>query len=168
MRLTLLFAIFAVLGLAFETAIPHLISFRPLIPNLIVILAVDLGFRHYSASAAMLAFAIGYATDAFSGSQPGINAFTTTLVFLISYEISSRLLVTNALVGATVVFFGVMFSALLAILISAGLDGLAAAGAMVPDLTLHAGISAIFAPMIFSLLARTKRWIGLPAAAARE
>lgn len=168
MRLTLLFAIFAVLGLAFETAIPHLISFRALIPNLMVILAVDLGFRHYSAGAAMLAFAIGYATDTFSGSQPGINAFTTTLVFLISYEISSRLLVTNAAVGATVVFFGVMFTAILSILISAGSAALESAGAMLPDLLLHAGISALCAPMIFTMLAGAKRMVGLPAVAARE
>ena len=168
MRLILLFGLFAVLGLAFETAIPHLISARSLIPNLIVILAVDLGLRHHGVLPAILAFAMGYATDALAGSNPGLNAFTVTLVFLVSYEISSRLLVTNAFVGATIVFFGVIATALGAIAIGEGFNALGNAGSILPSLLLQAGISAIVAPMVFSILAGSKRMIGLPARAARE
>ena len=78
MRLILLFAVFAVLGLALQTAVTHLVSFRALMPNLIIILAVDLGLRHHGVLAAIIAFAMGYATDSFSGSQPGLNAFMMT------------------------------------------------------------------------------------------
>jgi len=168
LRLILLFAFFAVIGLALETAIPHLISFRPLLPNLIVILAVDLGFRHHSITAALLAFAIGYATDAFAGSHPGLNAFMITLIFLVCFEISSRLMVTNAFVGATVVFFGVILTALGAIAISAGVEAVGRSGSIMPSLTLQAGLSAIIAPMVFAILARCKRAIGLPVSPARE
>ena len=168
MRLTLLFASFAVIGLAFESAVPHLVSFRPLIPNLIIILAVDLGLRHHGVLPAILAFAMGYATDALAGSHPGLNAFMMTMVFLVSYEISTRLMVTNAFVGATVVFFGVIATALATVAIANGFNALSATGSMLPGLTLEAFISAIVAPFIFSMLAATKRLTGLPMRAARE
>ncbi len=168
MRLILLFGLLALLGLAFETAVPHLISVRSLIPNLIVILAVDLGLRHHGVLPAILAFAMGYATDALAGSHPGLNAFMVTLVFLVSYEISSRLLVTNAFVGATVVFFGVIATALAAVTIGAGFSALGDAGSIMPALMLQATISAMVAPIVFSILAGSKRLTGLPARAARE
>lgn len=156
------------LGLALETAVPHLISARSLIPNIIVILAVDLGFRHHGILPALIAFAMGYATDALAGSHPGLNAFMVTLVFLVSYEISSRLLVTNAFVGATVVFFGVILTALGAIAIAGGFNALGSTGAILPSLTLQAAISAFVAPIVFSMLAGSKRLIGLPGKTARE
>ncbi|MGB3551658.1 MAG: rod shape-determining protein MreD [Candidatus Binatus sp.] len=168
MRLILLFAAFVVLGLAFESAVPHLVSFRALIPNLIIILVVDLGLRHHGVVPAMLAFAIGYATDALAGSHPGLNAFMMTMVFLVSYEISTRLMVTNALVGATVVFFGVIATALATVAFADGFNALSDTGSMLPGLTLQAAISAIVAPFIFSMLAASKRITGLPVRAKRE
>lgn len=168
MRLVLLFAAFALLGLAFESAIPQLISFRSMIPNLIVILAVDLGLRHHGAMAAMLAFVMGYATDALSGSTPGLNAFMVTLVYLVSYEISTRLLVTTALVGATVVFFGVLATALGSVAISAGFSALGDTGSMMPALALQSAISAFLAPFVFAILAGSKRLTRLPVGPGRE
>jgi rod shape-determining protein MreD len=168
LRLILLFGLFAMLGLAFETAMPHLISVRSLIPNLIVILAVDLGLRHHGVLPALMAFTMGYATDALAGSNPGLNAFMVTLVFLVSYEISSRLLVTNAFVGATVVFFGVIATSLGAIAIVEGFNAFNDTGSIMPSIVLQAGISAIVAPIVFSILAGSKRILGLPATAPRE
>ncbi len=168
MRIILLFAVFAVLGLAFETAVPHLISFRALIPNIIIILTVDLGLRHHGVLPAILAFAMGYATDALAGTHPGLNAFMMTMVFIVSYEISTRLMVASAFVGATVVFFGVIATALGAVAIANGFNALSDTGSLLPELTLQALISAIVAPFIFSMLATSKRLMGLPARAARE
>jgi rod shape-determining protein MreD len=168
LRLILLYAVFAVLGLAFETAVPHLVSFRSLIPNLIIILCVDLGLRHHGVLPAILAFAMGYATDALAGSHPGLNAFMMTMVFLVSYEISTRLMTANAFLGATVVFFGVIASALATIAIANGFNALSNTGSMLPGLTVQATISAIIAPFMFSILATGKRLTGLPVRAARE
>jgi rod shape-determining protein MreD len=168
LRLILLFAVFVILGLAFESAVPHLISFRALIPNLIIILAVDLGLRHHGVLPAIIAFTMGYATDALAGSHPGLNAFMMTMVFLISYEISTRLMVANAFVGATVVFFGVIATALGTIAIANGFSSLSDTGPMLPELMLEAAVSALVAPFIFSMLATGKRLTGLPARAARE
>ncbi len=168
MRLILLFAVFVVLGLAFESAVPHLASFPALIPNLIIILAVDLGLRHHGVLPAILAFAMGYATDALAGSHPGLNAFMMTMVFVVSYEISTRLMVTNALVGASVVFFGVIATALATVALADGFSALSRTGAILPGLTLKAAISAIVAPLFFSMLAASKRMTGLPARPMRE
>jgi len=87
-------------------------------------------------------------------------------VFLVSYEFSSRLLVTNAFVGATIVFFGVIVTDLGTIAIGSG--ALSESGPMVPHILLRAMISALVAPLVFSLLAGSKRLVGLPARAARE
>jgi rod shape-determining protein MreD len=168
LRIILLFASFAVLGLAFETAAPHLIPFRALIPNIIIILTVDLGLRHHGVLPAILAFTMGYATDALAGTHPGLNAFMMTMVFIVSYEISTRLMVANAFVGATVVFFGVIATALGAVAMANGFNALSNTGSLLPGLTLQAFISAIVAPLIFSMLATGKRLTGLPARAARE
>ena len=168
MRLILLFAAFVVLGLAFESAVPHLVSFRALIPNLIIILAVDLGLRHHGVLPAMLAFTMGYATDALAGSQPGLNAFMMTMVFLVSYGISTQLMVTNAFVGATIVFFGVIATALATVAIANGFDALSDTGSILPGLTLEAAISAMVAPLVFAMLAASKRLTGLPGRAARD
>jgi rod shape-determining protein MreD len=168
LRLVLLFAAFVVLGLAMESAGARIVSFRSLIPNLIIILAVDLGLRHHGVLPAILAFAMGYATDALAGSHPGLNAFMTTMVFLLSYEISTRLMTANAGVGATVVFFGVIATALGTVAIANGFGSLSNTAPLLPGLTLQALITAIIAPFIFSMLAVTKRLTGLPDGTGRD
>lgn len=166
MRLILLFAVFAVLGLAFESAVPHLIYFRHLVPNLIIILVVDLGLRHHGVLPAIMAFVMGYATDALAGSHPGLNAFMMTMVFLVSYEVSTRLMVTNSFVGATLVFFSVIGVALATIAMTSGVNALS--GSLLPGLTLEAFITALVAPVMFSILSGSKRLMGLPAGAGRD
>ena len=168
MRLILLFAVFVILGLAFESAGARIVSVRSLIPNLIIIFAVDLGLRHHGVLPAVLAFTMGYATDAIAGSHPGLNAFMMTMVFLVSYEISTRLMVANAGVGATVVFFGVIATTLGTIAIANGFASLSSTGPLLPSLLLQAFITALIAPFIFSILAATKRLTGLPVGPARE
>ncbi len=168
MRLIALFAFLAFVALLVQTAIPHLISSHILVPNLIVILAVDLGFRHHGALSALLAFAMGYAADAFSGAHLGVNAFLITLVFLLTYEISRRLLVTNSLVGAVAVFLAVLVASVGNLMLSSGAEGMSQAVSVMPWLLLQALLTAIIAPAVFSVLARCKRVVGLPARAARE
>jgi rod shape-determining protein MreD len=168
LRLILLFAVFVILGLAFESAGARIVSVRSLIPNLIIILAVDLGLRHHGVLPAILAFTMGYATDAIAGSHPGLNAFMMTMVFLISYEISTRLMVANAGVGATVVFFGIIATTLGTIAIANGFASLSSTGPLLPSLLLQAFITALIAPFIFAILAATKRLTGMPTGPARE
>ena len=164
----ILFAIATYLALLIQTAAPLWFPFRALIPNLIIILTVDLGLRHHGALPALLAFAIGYATDAMSGTTLGMNAFLTTAVFLLTYEISSRLLVTNAFLGATAVFFAVMLAGFGAIVITSGRSAMLAMNQAMPSLALQALISAIVAPIVFAMMAGSKRMVGLPDRPERE
>jgi rod shape-determining protein MreD len=168
LRLILLFSVFVVLGLALESAGARIVAVRSLIPNLIIILAVDLGLRHHGVLPAILAFAMGYATDALAGSHPGLNAFMMTLVFLVSYEVSTRLMVANAGVGATLVFFSVIATSLGTIAIASGFGALSSTGPILPGLTFQAFITAIIAPFIFSILAATKRLTGMKVGATRD
>jgi rod shape-determining protein MreD len=168
LRLIILFSVFVVIGLALESAGARIISVRALIPNLIIILAVDLGLRHHGILPAMLAFAMGYATDALSGSHPGINAFMMTMVFVVSYEISTRLMTANAGVGAVLVFISVIATALGTVAMANGFNALSDTASMLPGLTLQAFISAIIAPFIFAMLTTTKRLTGLTATTSRE
>lgn len=156
----IIFAIAGYLALLIQTAAPLWFPFHALIPNLIIILTVDLGLRHHGALPALLAFGIGYATDAMSGTTIGMNAFLMTGVFLLTYEISSRLLVTNAMVGATVVFFAVMLAGFGAIVITSGRSAGVVINDAMPTLALQALISAIVAPIIFSLMSGTLRTVG--------
>lgn len=168
LRLLLLYAGFAILALAIETAVPHLVPIRAIVPNLIVILAVDLGLRHHGVPAALMAFAMGYATDALSGAQFGSEAFMITLVYLASYEISLRLMVTSAAIGAMIVLLATPITALGALALSVGAAELGRIGPILPWLVAQSVVSALVAPVVFALLTRTKRLIGLPAHAARE
>lgn len=163
----ILFAVATVISLVIETARP-LAGLHPLIPNLIVILAVDLGLRHHGAFPALLAFLMGYAADAFSGTHLGLNAFLITAVYLFSYEISSRLLVTNSIVGAITVFFGAMLAGLGAVGIPAGRAALDAMTAVFGSVLLRALVTAIVSPLVFSMLAAGKRAMGMSMKTARE
>ena len=60
------------------------------------------------------------------------------MVFLLSYEISTRLMVANAFVGAILVFFGVILTALGTIAIATGFNALSDTGPLMPELTLEA------------------------------
>jgi rod shape-determining protein MreD len=168
LRLVMLFGLMAVAALFVQTTAPHLFVSSILVPNFIVILAVDLGLRHRSALGAGVAFAMGYATDAFSGPHLGVNAFLITLVFLLTYEVGRRLLVINALVGAIAVFLGVMVTSLGSIMLNGGSDALGQAGPIIPGLMVQALLSAIVAPVIFAILDVLKRGLGLRAGVERE
>ena len=75
---------------------------------------------------------------------------------------------TNAAVGATFVFLGVIVTSIGGLVLADGVAGIAATGAMLPGIAMQAAISAIVAPLVFGLIALLKRAAGLPVALARE
>ncbi|GEM_PF-381670 len=167
-RLVLLFAAATLAALALQTMLPYWLPLGPFVPDLVLILAVDLGMRHHSAIAALMAFVMGYAIDAFSGTQIGLNAFMITLVFLLAYELSTQLLVTNVIVGVVAVFVGVIIKDLGSIAISSGLAGLTGNPALMRTLFGQAAVSALLAPLVFAAMARGKKVLGLLATGRRE
>jgi len=168
-RLLALYVAATFAALAIQTILPFWFPIQGFVPHLILILSVDLGLRHPSAPAALMAFAMGFATDALSGSQVGLNAFTVTLVFLVSYEISGRLLATSDLVGAITVFAGTLINALGAFLLAANpMPWSQLQGAAGQRMLLQAAITAVLAGPVFWLLRRGKSALGLALRNARE
>src|SRR5579863_6258246 len=95
----MLFAVATVVALWLETEVRLWLPTGVLFPNLVLILAVDLGLKQHNGLAPALAFAMGYATDAFAGTHLGLNAFMLTLIFLLSYELSRHVWVTGRVIG---------------------------------------------------------------------
>lgn len=168
MRLVALYAIATVIALALETTIPLWLPIGVLTPNLILILAVDLGMKHHRALGALLAFAMGYAIDSFSGTHLGLNAFMLTLTYVIGYGLSRYLISTSSAIGVIVVFVGATISGLANSVSSAGLQSSSGALAMLPRLAASAGISALLAPWVFALMGAAKRAVGLRMRPVRE
>ena len=133
-----------------------------------LILAVDLGMKHHRALGALLAFAMGYAIDSFSGTHLGLNAFMLTLTYVIGYGLSRYLISTSSAIGVIVVFVGATISGLANSVSSAGLQSSSGALAMLPRLAASAGISALLAPWVFALMGAAKRSVGLRMRPVRE
>lgn len=162
------FSIATLIALAIQTTLPHLLPIGMFVPDLVVILAVDLGLKHHQALAAAMAFAMGYAIDAFSGTQLGLNALMMTLVFLFAYWLSRSLISTGSAVGIIAVFLGVMATDFGNYLIGSGFSLPSHAGAMIPPILIQAAITALLTPWVFGIMGRATRMVGLRQRSLRE
>ena len=163
-----LFSIAAFVALAIQTVIPRLLPSGMFVPDLVVILAVDLGLKHHQALAAAMAFAMGYAVDTFSGTQLGLNAFMMTLVFLFAYWLSRSLISTATVIGVIAVFFGVLAIDLGDYLIGSSFANPGRVSAMMPPMLIQAAITALLTPAVFAIMARATRMVGLRQRSLRE
>jgi rod shape-determining protein MreD len=162
-RLLLLFSLAAFVALAFQTVLPRVLPFGILVPELVLILAVDLGLRHPGVLTAMMAFAMGYAVDAFSGVQLGLNALLLTMVFLLAYWLSRVLISTSTAIGVLAVFAGVIFSDVGNYLVSSGFAPPERLGTLMPAVLIQAGITALLTPWVFGAMGWATRLAGLRA-----
>jgi len=160
-RLVALFTVLTFLALAIQTIAARWLPLSALVPELVLILAVDLGLRHRRALAAIMAFAMGYAMDSFSGAQLGLNTFTVTLVFLMAYEAGTHLNAAGPQASAVLVFVAVLFQSLGGFLISTQFHASDQFWTLVPPALLQAVVTAALAPPVFALLARASRMLGL-------
>lgn len=168
MRLVILFSIATFIALALQTSLPRLLPLGMLVPDLALILTVDLGLRHHRAVAALLAFGIGYATDAFSGTQLGLNALMMMLVFLMAYWLSRALISASTPVGVIAVFVGVILSDFGGYIVSSGWSAPERIGALMPPVLMQAAITAIMAPLVFAIMGWATRMAGLRRRGAHE
>jgi rod shape-determining protein MreD len=160
-RLVALFAALTLIALAIQTTASRWLPLSALVPDLVLVLAVDLGLRHRRALAPIVAFAMGYAMDAFSGSQLGVNTFTVTLTYLIAYEVGVHSSAAGAEAGATLVFVAVLIQSLGGFLLSTQFRAPDQLGALVPAALLQATVTAVVAPLVFRLTAGLRRILGL-------
>jgi rod shape-determining protein MreD len=168
-RVAALFIPAALLALTLQSGALHWLLLGSLVPDLIVILAVELGLKHSSAGAAMLAFAMGLATDALSGSRVGLNAFMVTLVFLLCYELSRHLWVASYSLASIVVFCAVVIKDVGILAVTGSFDGLASADpTLIRMVATHAVLTALLALFIFPALDSGRRLLRLPRRVERE
>lgn len=159
----MLFAVATIVALWVETEVRLWLPAPALIPDLVLILAVDLGLKQHTALAPVLAFAMGYATDALSGSQLGLNAFTMTLIFLLSYELSRHVWVTGRVIGPLTVLLADLLKTFGVLAITSGVAAVVdVKPPMLRMIVVHALITAAVAPAVFVALDAGKRALRLP------
>jgi rod shape-determining protein MreD len=163
-----LFSAATLIALAIQTSIPHWLPSGMFVPDLVMILAVDLGMKHHGAVAALLAFGMGYATDAFAGTHPGFNAFVVTLAFLLAYGLSRYLISTSVAIGVVVVFVGVLLQGVFDYVVSLGWETGLRPGTLVMPVLIQAIITAFLTPWVLALMGWAKRGVGLRQVSVRE
>jgi len=165
----MLFAVATVVALWLQTEVRLWLPAGALFPDLVLILVVDLGLRQHNALSAILAFAMGYATDAVSGVHLGLNAFMMTLLFLLSYELSRHVWVTGRVIGPVTVGVADLLKTLGVMAITGGIATVTGIkGPEIRLIVIQALITAAVAPAIFALLDAGKRVLRLPACVAAE
>ncbi len=169
MRLAALFILAAVVALALQSSALHWLMLGALVPDLILILVVDLGLKHHGVGSALLAFAMGLATDALSGSRVGLNAFMLTLVFLLCYELSRHLWVASYSLASIIVFFAVVIKDVGILAVTGSFNGPGGADpTMMRMILTQAVLTALLALLVFPVLDSGKRLLRLPRHAERE
>jgi rod shape-determining protein MreD len=166
--LVALFSAATLIALAIQTTIAHWLPTGMFVPDLVMILTVDLGMKHHGAVPALMAFGIGYATDAFAGTHPGFNAFVLTLVFLLAYGLSRYLISTSVAIGIVVVFIGVLIQGVFDYVVSLGWETGLRPGTLVMPVLVQAVITAFLTPWVMAILNWAKRSLGLRQVSVRE
>ena len=160
-RLLLLFSLAAFFALILQTTLPRLLPLGILVPDLVLILAVDLGLRHPRALTALMVFAMGYAVDALSGVELGLNALLMTMVFLFAYWLSRVLISTSTAIGVIAVFAGVIFSDIGNYLVSSRFALADRLHALMPAVLIQAAVTALLTPSVFRMTAWAAQAVGL-------
>jgi rod shape-determining protein MreD len=160
-RLLLLFSLATLVALFLQTCLPRLLPMGILVPDLVLILAVDLGIRYPRILTALMAFAMGYAVDAFSGGEPGLNALLLTMVFIFAYWLSRVLTSTSTLIGVAAVFAGVIFNDIGNYLITSGFASADKMQALVPAVLIQAAVTALLTPSVFRMTGWATDTVGL-------
>lgn len=163
-----MFSAATLIALAIQTSIAHWLPSGMFVPDLVMILVVDLGVRHHGAVPALLAFGIGYATDAFSGTHPGFNAFVLTLAFMLAYGLSRYLISTSVAIGVVAVFLGVLIQGVFDYVVNFGWQTGLRPGALLAPVLVQALITAFLTPWVLVLLTWAKRTLGLRQVSVRE
>jgi rod shape-determining protein MreD len=159
--LLLLFSLAGFIALILQTTLPRLVPLGILVPDLMLILAVDLGLRHPSALTAVMAFAMGYAVDAFSGFELGLNALLMTIVFVFAYWLSRVLVSTSTAIAIIAVFTGVIFSDLGNYLITSKFTPPDRLHALIPAVLIQAAVTALLTPPVLRMTAWAAKKVGL-------
>ena len=162
MRSFIALAVAAVAAMLLQTTVFRALPLVPIVPDVLLVLAVYLAIRHQTASGALGAFVLGYFVDTFSGTLLGLNAFALTAVYVSVGWLARHLWVQRGLPVVGVVLFGGAVRELAAVAVAA----LVAARAPVWQHVLAYGLtgvlaSGLVAPAVFAAVSWEERLLGL-------
>jgi rod shape-determining protein MreD len=152
----------AVAAMLLQTTVFPALPGLPVVPDLVLVLAVYLGVRHQTVGGALGAFGLGYFLDTFSGTLLGLNAFALTAVYLGVQAAARHLGLERGLPLVAVVFLGALVRDLAAV----GVGALVAARAPLWQHVLRYGLTgaataALVAPAVFAAVRWEKRQLGV-------
>jgi len=159
--LVALFTVLTLIALAIQTTVTRWLPLSALMPDLVLVLAVDLGLRHRRALEPIMAFAMGYAMDSVSGSQLGVNTFAVTLTYLVAYEVGVHTSATGPEVGAVLAFIAVLIQSLGGYLLSTQFRAPDQLATLLPGALLQATVTAVVTPTVLRLTEGLQRIVGL-------
>ena len=152
----------AMVAMLLQTTVFPVVPWLPVMPDLMLVLAVYLGIRHHSVGGAAGAFLLGYFLDTFAGTLLGLQAFALTAAYMAVYLIARHLWMDSGLPVIAVAFVASCVRALA--LLTVGM--LVAAPAplwqhVVRFGLLEAGAAAVVTPAVFACLKRERELLGL-------
>ncbi len=162
MRSAAALVVAAVAAMLLQTTIFPSLPALPVVPDLILVLAVYLGVAHQTIGGAAGAFLLGYFLDTFSGTLLGQNAFALSAVYLGVRFVARHLWFERGLPVMALAFFGGLVHGVAA----AAAAALAAAPGPLGQHAMAAGLAgaalaALVAPTVFAALAWEKRLLGV-------
>jgi len=155
-------AVAAVAAMLMQTTIFPSLPGLPVVPDLILVLAVYLGVAHQTIGGAAGAFLLGYFLDTFSGTLLGQNAFALSAVYLSVRFVARHLWFERGLPVMALAFFGGLVRG---VAVAAAAALAAGPGPNWPHAMraglVGAALAALLAPAVFAALAWEKRQLGL-------
>jgi len=156
-------AVAAVAAMLLQTTVFRALPLVPIVPDVLLVLAVYLAIRHQTASGALGAFVLGYFVDTFSGTLLGLNAFTLTAVYLGVHGVARHLWLERGLPLMIVVFCAALARDVAAIALLATLAARAPVWQHVLRYGLAGALAAsLVAPAVFDVVTWERRQLGLP------
>ena len=162
MRSAAALVVAAVAAMLLQTTIFPSLPGLPVVPDLILVLAVYLGVAHQTIGGAAGAFLLGYFLDTFSGTLLGQNAFALSAVYLSVRFVARHLWFERGLPVMALAFFGGLVRG---VAVAAAAALAAGPGPNWPHAMraglVGAALAALLAPAVFAAVAWEKRQLGL-------
>ena|SRR5262244_2409776 len=155
-------AIAAVAAILLQTTIFPEVPWLPVMPDIMLVLAVYLGIRHHSVGGVAGAFLLGYFLDTFAGTLLGLQAFGLTAAYLTVYLIARHLWMDRGFPVIAVAFLAACVRALALLAVGA----LVAAPLPLWQHVVRYGLLealavALVTPAVFACLRRERELFGL-------
>src|SRR5262249_49132771 len=96
----------AAVAMLLQTTVFPTVPGLPIVPDVVLVLAIYVAVRRQSTGGAVGAFLLGYFLDTFSGTLLGLNAFSLTAAYLAVQWLARHLWVERGLPVVGVVLFG--------------------------------------------------------------